>query len=614
MKKRNIFKINRKIKLTIKKYLSYIIYAVISGFILSSGITLYVAHFGADILTIQSTENVNLILLFVLTVLFAIPLFILFVIKKKLYRCCIPLSMFGFSVIVLFPSTSQNPYFYLALAVAVACLALAFKDIFKDRKINFLDGAAFELGGTKYRGADLFVGGAAVLMTAIVSLGTIIRMYTFNNSAFDFGLFAQMYEYMATDFSQNSTLERNELLSHFAVHFSPVFYLFLPFYMIFRNPQSLLVMQAAVCFSGVFPLLLLCRKWRYSGGVTLALCGVFLCYPALTGACFYDLHENCFLTPFILWILYFLEKNKGLGIFIFALLLLSVKEDAGLYLIFIALYALFNKKVKKRFSIPLLIIGIGGFVGATIFINIFGEGIKVSRYNIYLIPGQDSLVSVVKNVVKNPAFFFSKLLSADKILFIVQMLLPLLFIPIRSRKLSEWFLIAPFILINLATDYRYQFDINYQYVFGTGAMLIFLMAKNMRYSRKKLKTAMAAFMAAAVCLVGNAMPKYHYIDSYINNTERYEDAETLLKKIPRDKVIYACTFLTPHLYDCKELYMYPPIYNSEDWTNADYILIDTRYFGEAELMEEIEKITLNGYVQTDKAAFIIVFQEEEGIK
>lgn len=598
-------------KLKTKKYLSYIIYVLISGFITASGITLYIAHFDANILTIESVKEVDSLLLFSLTVIFATPLYILFALKEKLYRCCIPLSLFFFSVIVLYPSTSANAYFYSSLAIAVICVTVAFKDIFKDRKIDFLDGTVFKFKGFECRGADFFAGGAIILMTAAVSFGTVIRMYIFNSSTFDFGLFAQMYEYMATDFSQNSTLERNELLSHFAVHFSPVYYLLLPFYMIFRNPESLLVMQAAVCFSGAFPLLLLCRKWRYSGAVTLAVCGVFLCYPALTGACFYDFHENCFLTPFILWILYFLEENKGPGACVFALLLLCVKEDAGLYLIFIALYSLFNKKIKKGISIPLLIMGIAGFVAVTAFIDALGEGIKVSRYNIYLMQGQDSLASVVKNVIKNPAFFFSNLLSAEKVLFIVQMLLPLLFIPVRSRKVSEWFLIAPFILINLATDYKYQFNINFQYIFGTGAMLIFLMAKNMKYSRQKLKTALAALMAAAVCLVGNGMPRYHYADTYYSNPKCYEEAEALLRKIPRDKVIYACTFLTPHLYDCKELYMYPPIYNKENWTDADYILIDTRYFSTEELKEEIQKITSNGYVRTDEASFIVVYRKEK---
>lgn len=588
-------------KFKLKKYAAYLIYALISGFIIASGLSLFIVHYNADILTINSVKEINLTYLFFEMVFFSVAFFVLFVRRNKLYRCCIPLSLFFFSLIILYPSVSAKPYFYIALAVMVVCAALTFKDVFKDRKIDILEG----------RNLYIFIAAITVLMTFAVSFGTIIRMYTFNNSTFDFGLFAQMYEYMATDFTQNTTLERNELLSHFAVHFSPIYYLLLPFYMIFRNPQSLLAMQAAVCFSGVIPLAMLCKKWRYSGAVTLALCGVFLCYPGFTGACFYDFHENCFLVPIILWILYFLEAGNGLGLSIFAILLICVKEDAGLYLIFIALYALFNKKISKPTSIFLLIMGISGFIAGTAFVNAFGEGIKVSRYDIFLTEGQDSLTDVVKNVIKNPAFFLSKLLTEEKLLFMLQMLLPLLFLPVRSRKISDWFLIAPFILVNLATDYGYQFNINYQYVFGTGAMLIFLTAKNLRYSKSKLKIAVTAFMAAAVCLMGNAMPKYHYADTYFCNQERYIAAEKILRELPRDKVIYASTFLTPHLYDCKQVYMYPPFYNKEDWTNAEIIALDTRYYNSGELYSEIQKLEENGYQKTDESSFVLIFEAVE---
>lgn len=587
-------------KFKIRKYTAYLIYALISGFIIASGLSLFIVHYNADILTINSVKEINLTYLFIEMVFCAVALFVLFIRRNKLYRCCIPLSLFFFSLIILYPSVSVKPYFYIALAVTVVCAALIFKDVFKERKIDILEG----------RNLYIFIAAITALMTFAVSFGTIIRMYTFNNSTFDFGLFAQMFEYMATDFTQNTTLERNELLSHFAVHFSPIYYLLLPFYMIFRNPQSLLAMQAAVCFSGVIPLAMLCKKWRYSGAVTLAICGIFLCYPCFTGACFYDFHENCFLVPVILWVLYFLEAHNSLGLIISAILLLCVKEDAGLYLIFIALYALFNKKISKRISVFLLIMGISGFIADTAFVNAFGEGIKVSRYNVFLTDGQDSLTDVVKNVMKNPALFLSTLLTEEKLLFMLQMLLPLLFLPVRSRKLSDWFLIAPFILVNLATDYIYQFDINYQYVFGTGAMLIFLTAKNLRYSKSKLKIAVTAFMAAAVCLMGNAMPKYHYADNYFCNQARYNAAEEILRELPRDKVIYASTFLTPHLYDCKQVYMYPPIYNKEDWTNAEIIALDTRYYNSGELYEEIRKLEENGYQKTDEGAFVLIFEAE----
>lgn len=588
----------------IKKYAVYLIHSLIGGFIAASGFTLLCAiENDIDIFKITSAREINLLLFTVTFTLITAVLFSLCcILKSNLYRYLIPLSVFLFSVLVLFPTVSSRPYHYIALAIAVICVTLASKGIFEDKKLNILEG----------KGLYIFVGAITVTMTAIVSFGTIIRMYAFNSSAFDFGLFAQMYEYMATDFTQNSTLERNELLSHFAVHFSPIYYLLLPFYMIFRCPEALLVMQAAVCFSGVIPLLLLCRHWRYSGAVTLTLSAVFLCYPAFTGACFYDFHENCFLVPIILWLLYFVETNKRIGMAAFALLLLCVKEDAGLYLIFIAVYALTNRKIKKRYSVMLLLIGAVGFMAVTGFINACGEGIKVSRYSLFLTDGQDSLTDVVKNVLKNPSFFFSNLLDEKKLLFLLQILLPLLFIPAGSRKLCDWFLIAPFILINLATDYKYQYDMNYQYVFGTGAMLIFLFAKNLRYcKKKKLKTAAAAFMAAAICLLGNSMPKYHYADHYYENIEYYGEAEEILSEIPRDKVIYASTFLTPHLYDCKELYMYPSYYNQENWTDADYIVLDNRYYSVDELSTEIAKLSENGYVQTKRKSFVIVFTRSD---
>lgn len=584
----------------IKKYAVYLIYSLIAAFIAASGFTLLCAiENNINIFLIESVEKINTFLFALIFILIAAGYFsICCILKNNAHRYLIPLSVFLFSILVLFPTVNSKPYHYIALAVAAICVTLAAKGIFEDKKLSVLEG----------RGLYIFVGAITVTMVAIVSFGTIIRMYVFNNSTFDFGLFAQMYEYMATDFTQNSTLERNELLSHFAVHFSPIYYLLLPFYMLFRCPEALLVMQAAVCFSGVIPLLLLCRHWRYSGAVTLGISAVFLCYPPFTGACFYDFHENCFLVPIILWLLYFTETNKKIGMAAFALLLLCVKEDAGLYLIFIALYGLTNKKLKKRYSAMLLIIGVVGFIAVTGFINAAGEGIKVSRYSLYLTGNQDSLTDVVKNVLKNPSFFFSNLLNEQKLIFLLQMLLPLLFVSFGSRKLCDWFLIVPFILINLATDYKYQYDMNYQYVFGTGAMLVFLFAKNLRYfKKKKLKISVAAFMAAAICLVGNSMPKYHYADHYFGNIDRFNKAEEILSEIPRDKVIYASTFLTPHLYDCKELYMYPSYYNQEKWTDADYIVLDNRAFSVDELNAEFNKLSENGYVLVDKSSFVTVY-------
>ena len=59
---------------------------------------------------------------------------------------------------------------------------------------------------------------------------TVLRYRLNYASAYDFGIFSQMYYYMDKGLSPLTTCERDGLLSHFAVHLSPVFYLLLPFY------------------------------------------------------------------------------------------------------------------------------------------------------------------------------------------------------------------------------------------------------------------------------------------------------------------------------------------------------------------------------------------------
>ena len=53
----------------------------------------------------------------------------------------------------------------------------------------------------------------------------ILRYYTYNAPNFDFGIFSQIFYNMKEYLIPYSTCERSILLSHFAVHFSPILYL-----------------------------------------------------------------------------------------------------------------------------------------------------------------------------------------------------------------------------------------------------------------------------------------------------------------------------------------------------------------------------------------------------
>lgn len=71
-------------------------------------------------------------------------------------------------------------------------------------------------------------------MLVFTALAMSLRYYKLCTPAFDFGIFTQMFENMKDGLGPVTTVERNYELSHFAVHFSPAYYLMLPFYMLFR--------------------------------------------------------------------------------------------------------------------------------------------------------------------------------------------------------------------------------------------------------------------------------------------------------------------------------------------------------------------------------------------
>lgn len=68
----------------------------------------------------------------------------------------------------------------------------------------------------------------------------------------------------------------------------------------------------------------------------------------MSGGCFYDIHENMFLPVLIFTFLLYMEKDNMTGILISAILICLVKEDAPVFLMFMALYMIIGKRMYKK--------------------------------------------------------------------------------------------------------------------------------------------------------------------------------------------------------------------------------------------------------------------------
>ncbi|MBQ9827106.1 MAG: DUF2079 domain-containing protein, partial [Lachnospiraceae bacterium] len=302
-----------------------------------------------------------------------------------------------------------------------------------------------------------------VLMTAMLSWVCIMRYRSYNAPTYDFGIFAQLFSRMAKTGLPVTTLERSAEMSHFSIHFSPFFYLLLPFYMIRPGAETLLIIQAAGIFAGVFPVLLICRHLGIRPPLTMMWEVIYVLYPTLTAAGMTDFHENKFLPVLLLFLLYFVIKQKHIPVFIFTLLALSVKEDCAIYICAVALWMFFTTRDRKT-AVIMFLAAVIWFAAASAFISATGPGIMTSRYNnFYSDEHHSGLFDVFRNIFINPGYFLSQLLTADKAAYLIFMLLPLLFMPVRQRKPGNYLLFLPLLLENLMPAWKYQADIDHQY-------------------------------------------------------------------------------------------------------------------------------------------------------
>jgi len=519
---------------------------------------------------------------FALLFLCVLVLFLIFCFVKNNMLINIMTIFLTLIYFVCAAALKQDYYFSFGLCTVI-CVLVAF--------LNFEE---FKL---KIKNKTVWIVAVSLIIIFTLFVGLICCLYykNYKTPCYDFGLFAQMFRYMKETGECLITCERDALLNHFAVHFSPIYYLLLPIYIIFPSPCTLLILQAFIVASGLLPLILISKHYKLSSAGIILFSVCYILYPAFFGGCFWYLHENCFLLPLLLWYLYFSEKEKIIPTVLFALLTLAVKEDAAVYVAVIALYFIFIRKNYKC-NFWILLFSVLYFILVTNLMSVFGEGIMSdSRYGDYIYDN-GGLFSVVKSVIQNPIFAIYQIFKKEKFLFVLQVLCPLGFLPMFIKKPEKLILLIPFILVNLMTNYPYQYDIGFQYTFGSGAILFYLAITN--YSElgtKRRKVLLCAALSSVIIFSGGYLSKVTYIEDYINMSHQREVIDEAVKLVPEDASVAASTFLIANLSDREFIYELETTKQE-----AEYIVFDLR---NSEERSELKKYLNDKYT--------ILFYDEE---
>lgn len=449
----------------------------------------------------------------------------------------------------------------------------------------------------------ILVASLASLVAIFISVYGIAKHNTYGTPNFDFGIFCHMFHNMSESLVPNTTCERDMLLSHFAVHFSPICYVLLPIYWIFPFAETLQISQAIILISGVIPLVLVAKERGISNRVSGIIAFLYCVFPAITTGCSYDFHENCFILPLLLWMFYFCEKDRYVPIIIFTLLTLLVKEDAFIYVIVYGAYLIVARKKGRTGALMCAGALLYFAISYTILTN-FGLGIMDDSRFGNLIYGDGGLLGVIKTVVVNPAYAFSQLFASEagyagKIEYIFVMLAPLMFMPFVTKKAVNLILVAP-MLINLLSVYPYQCDIGFQYHFGITAFLMYATVVNVSEMGSKLKRYLGvlACVATIIIFVGFAPAKMGpYIQYWSDTHEEYSKMDDILEEyIPDDASVACTTYLVPQLYKRAEIY--ETFYHKENGkakTDVDYVVFLMRGSYVEESRKEAKPYIKAGY-------------------
>lgn len=550
--------------------IDYIFAALCAGFCFGSFMTLVTTEGNYKDLSYISHMSLSVLLGATATVFVLLILVSVILKNKRLVPCGLLVSAVLFGSSLAFKGSElgneNTANIYMNIAVAFVMIFIT-AWICKGDKLNITSISLPKFAVWTTAGVGI------VVFTVIVSAACIARYSAYMSHNFDFGIFTQMFENMRTTGLADTTVERNTLMSHFGVHFSPFYYLLLPFYMICPRPETLLVIQAAFVAIGVIPVVLICRHFKLSQSITVVISLMYFFFPSLANGCLYDFHENKFLTVLILWAMYFILKDNLIGSAVFCVLTLTVKEDAAIYIMAIALFVILVRK-KYIFGAATLAGAVLYFLIASSVVTALGDGIMDDRLQNYMASGESGLGAVVKNCLSDFGYLLSQVFTRDKILFMVWMLLPVAFAPFLSEKKSMLVLFVPMLAVDLMSNWKYQYDIGFQYTYGAAALIIFMTIVVISEAKRSTQNKILIFGLSMSIVMSFSLifPRSaYYIDIANTNSDMNKQYTELINTIPKDAEVTANGYYIPHMYQFKNLYQYPNYYDKSKKT--EYMLV-----------------------------------------
>lgn len=197
-----------------------------------------------------------------------------------------------------------------------------------------------------------------------------------------------------------------------------------PFYVLWRDPQLLLILQTAALAITAWPIYLLARhffgdrtdRWQLA---PLAISAAWLLNPIVHNINLYEFHLLPFALPFLFLMLLAYERGQAVRFLVFALLAMLWREDVSFVVAAVGLLAAIEKKSWWWRVTPILF-GAAWFMAAGALVAAFAPA------------GSYKFAIYYSWMIETPSNIFQHLISVANFEMLLGFGLPLLFLPFAA--------------------------------------------------------------------------------------------------------------------------------------------------------------------------------------
>lgn len=426
------------------------------------------------------------------------------------------------------------------------------------------------------RESKIFLWGGIVGYSVLFSVLSTVKYVTYSFHDFDLAVYAQgLWNFLHG--SLESSILGVPLLGN---HFVPILFLIAPGYALFPSPLLLLWLQTLFLALGANFIYKMARR-KFPERLALAFSFSYLLYPALGYTNLFEFHPVAFAVFFLLGALDAFESSRTRTFLIFLGLASLCQEDVALALVMIGIYAFLQKRSWEWVGVPIAW-GSGIFCLWVFKVMPLLNPQTIDFNLLYAHLGRCPL-EVFSYLLHHPFQGFGLLIeSPEKKVFILQLLGPLLFLPLLDPK--SFLLSIPFFLEQLLSRRPMQHLI----VFHYGALFIpFLYYAAIQGGSRLLRSKkfpcsptllLSLVLIATLAVNVWAGPHSHLGDILEETTPDLLDAkrELLVREIPKEASVMATFEFLSHLSNRKELYSLHHLYTKRYTLSEKEYLVPER--------------------------------------